>query len=306
MTGNEETVPSITAVIPAFDEATHIGDVVKGALKHTKKVLVVDDGSRDSTALVARAAGADVIRFAVNRGYGAALSTGISTAALNGSEVIVWLDADGQHDPAEIGRVCEPVLRGEADLVIGSRFLDKEGNREMPGYRNLGQKVLTRATNLPNGTKLTDSQSGFRCVSRKAAMSLNLTEEGMGFSSQMTMEASRLNMRIVEVPITCKYDGVDASSMKPVRHGMSVLTSILRVIRDEHPLLLFGVGGLTLTVAGVVIGLYSIYQYISHNTLPFIPSLVAVLLFFLGLTALFAGIILNALAVGRERRRHAD
>jgi len=188
-----------------------------------------------------------------------------------------------------------------ADFVIGSRFLDKEGKKEMPGYRTLGQKVLTRATNFPNGTKFTDSQSGFRCMSRKAALSLDLKEEGMGISSNMAMEASRLNLRIVEVPITCRYQGLDTSSMKPMKHGASVLSSILRVVRDEHPLLLFGVGGLILTVVGVVVGFYSIYQYISYKALPFIPSLVAVLLFFLGLTSLFAGIILNALAVGRER-----
>lgn len=306
MTVDKEDAPPITAVIPAFNEAEHIGQVVKGALNHVKEVLVVDDGSKDSTAHVAMAAGAKVIRFPKNRGYGAALSTGIATAALNGSEVIVWLDADGQHNPADVARVCEPVLMGEADLVIGSRYLTKEGNREMPGYRNFGQKVLTKATNMPNGSHLTDSQSGFRCISRKAALALNLTEEGMGVSSQISMEAGNLGLRIVEVPIECRYEGLDTSSMRPVSHGASVLTSILRIVRDEHPLLLFGFGGLILTVIGVIAGLYSIYQYITYTSLPFIPSLVAVLLFFLGLTSIFAGIILNALAVRRERDRYAD
>ena len=299
------TLP-ITAVIPAFNEAKHIGRMVEGALRHVDDVLVVDDGSKDSTAFVAMAAGAKVIRFPANRGYGSALATGISTAALNGSEVIAWFDGDGQHDPDDVVRVCEPVLRGEADLVIGSRFLAEDGHRDMPRYRHLGQKILTKATNMPNGTTLTDSQSGFRCASRKAALAFNLTESGMGISSQITMEANRLKLRVAEVPITCTYDGLETSSISPVSHGASVLAAILRIVRDEHPLLLFGVTGVILAIIGIFAGFYSLYEYINHNALPFIPSLFAVLSFFLGLTSIFTGIILNALAAGKEKGSYAD
>lgn len=301
----DEKEPHLCVVIPAHNEVKTIGDVVKGALKYADEVLVIDDGSTDSTALVAKAAGAKIIRLPNNCGYGAALSTGISTAALNDSDIIVWLDADGQHNPEEIPRVVAPVLRGDADLVIGSRFLLKKGNKDAPRYRTVGQRILTKATNASNDAGVTDSQSGFRCITKKAALSLNFKENGMGISSEIIMDASNLGLRIAEVPISCKYKGLETSSIQPVQHGSNVISAILRVIRDEHPLLLFGVSGLIMSVIGISAGLYSLYQFMNYKALPFLPSLIAVLFFFVGLISIFSGIILNSIAT-RQRNNHAN
>jgi len=291
----------LSVVIPAYNEAKMIADVVNGSLKYADEVIVVDDGSVDNTSFVARAAGARVIRIPKNSGKGVALSLGLKTAAINGADIIVCLDGDGQHDPEEIPRVALPVIRGEADVVVGSRFLDTKGSKEIPGYRQFGQTVLTKATNFGSGkgTKITDSQSGFRSLSKNAVLKMELTEEGMGIESEILIDASKLGLRIKEVPISCKYVGLDTSQFTPGKHGMSVLSSILRTVRDEHPMLYFGVGGLILSLIGISCGLYSLYQFILIKSLPFLPSLIAVLFFFLGALSIFSGIILNSIASKR-------
>jgi len=288
----------LSVVIPAFNEAKMIAEVVTGSLKYADEVIVLDDGSTDNTSLVAKAAGAKIIRLPKNRGKGFALAMGLYTAAINGADVIVCLDGDGQHDPNEIPRVALPIIRGEADLVIGSRYLDSSGLREIPGYRQFGQSVLTKAANVGNGhqEQIKDSQSGFRALTRKAVLQMELTEEGMGIESEILIDAAKLKMRIKEVPITCRYRGLATSKMSPGKLGMRILSSIIRTVKDEHPMLYFGVGGLILTLIGISSGLYSIYHYISFRTLLLAPTLVAVLLFFLGMIAMFSGIILASLA----------
>jgi len=287
---------TITAVIPAFNEEKTIGWVVERARKHAGTVIVVDDGSVDRTSEVAAAAGAHVIRFPRNGGKGNALGIGLTTAALNGSNVVVCLDSDGQHDPDDIPKVVAPVLEGRADMVIGSRFLDASSKDMIPAYRRVGQGVLTFATNLGSTVRITDSQSGYRAFRKDVLKRFKFTESGMGVESEMVRSAARHGLRIHEVPITVKYAGLDTSTMKPSSHGMSVLGSVLKSIRSEHPLLYFGVTGMVMTVVGVLFGLYSIEQYISVKSLPFGPSLVAVLLTALGILLVLVGLILNAIS----------
>ncbi len=176
----------ITAILPAYNEEVAIGSVVLRTKQYADRVIVVDDGSSDRTAEVARLAGAEVIRHQKNMGKGAALKTGFealndlqSEAYLhisggmgpksgnesqNGHGIIVTIDTDGQHDPADIPKLVEPILKGEADMVNGSRYLN--GNKkDTPFYRRMGQKVLDAATNLDSGLSVTDTQSGFRAFS---------------------------------------------------------------------------------------------------------------------------------------------
>ena len=149
----------IAAILPAFNEEISIGSVVIRTKCYADRVIVVDDGSTDHTAEVAELAGAEVIRHPENRGKGAALKTGF--ASLDGEMVIVTIDTDGQHDPSDIPKLVEPILKGEADMVNGSRYIN--GNKkDTPFYRRLGQIVLDNATRLNSGLNITDSQSGFR------------------------------------------------------------------------------------------------------------------------------------------------
>jgi hypothetical protein len=161
----------------------------------------------------------------------------------------------------------------------------------------MGQGVLTFATNLGNPVSITDSQSGYRAFNKDALMSFDYVQTGMGIESEMVRSAVKSGLRIEEVPITAKYEGLDTSTLKPGTHGMSVLGSIIEEIRSDHPLLYFGVSGLLMTIVGVVFGLYSIDQYTSVKALPFGPSLIAVLLTALGVLFILVGIILNAISL---------
>jgi glycosyltransferase involved in cell wall biosynthesis len=288
--------PKITAVIPAYNEEKTIRQVVEGAKKHASEVLVIDDGSQDATTQLAISVGAMVIRIPRNQGKGSALSIGLTTAALNGSNVIVCLDGDGQHDPEDIPKLVEPIVAGRAQMVIGSRFLEAHSKEHIPAYRRVGQGVLTIATNLGSTVKITDSQSGYRAFNKEALMVFDYAETGMGIESEMVRSAVRSGLRIEEVPIVARYDGLDTSTMKPGSHGMSVLGSIVREIRTNHPLLYFGVSGMTMAVIGVVFGLYSVNQYVGAGALPFGPTLLGVMLISLGVVFVLVGLILNAIS----------
>jgi hypothetical protein len=170
----------------------------------------------------------------------------------------------------------------------------------------MGQGVLTFATNLGNPVSITDSQSGYRAFKKDALMSFDYVQTGMGIESEMVRSAVKSGLRIEEVPISAKYEGLDTSTLKPGTHGMSVLGSIIREIRSEHPLLYFGVSGLIMTIVGVAFGLYSIEQYTNVKALPFGPSLLAVMLTALGILFILVGLILNAIGqmvVDRENLR---
>lgn len=296
MTEVPQAQPMITAVIPAYNEEKTIAQVVEGARKHVAEVLVVDDGSQDDTTRLAIGAGAKVIRIPRNQGKGFALSIGLTTAALNGSSAIVCLDGDGQHDPEDVPRLVEPIIAGRAQMVIGSRFLDAHSRSQIPAYRRVGQGVLTIATNLGSAVKITDSQSGYRAFSRDALIVFDYAESGMGIESEMVRTAVRSGLKIEEVPIVARYDGLDTSTMKPGSHGMSVIGSIVREIRSNHPLLYFGVTGMAMTIIGIVFGVYSVNQYIEEGALPFGPSLTAAMFTCLGVVIILVGLILNAIS----------
>lgn len=297
----------ITAVIPAYNEERTIAQVVEESRRHASEVLVVDDGSEDATADLAMRAGASIIRIPRNSGKGNALSIGMSTAAKNGSDVIVCLDGDGQHDPDDIPRIVQPILDDKADMVIGSRFLRMESKDLIPAYRRMGQNVLTYATNLGNVVKITDSQSGFRAFKKDIVTAFEYNESGMGIESEMARSAASMGIRIEEVPIMARYDGLETSTLKPTSHGMSVIGSVLREVRSEHPLLYFGVGGFIMLIIGIALGLYSIEHYISAKALPFGPSLFAVMLTILGVLFVLVGLILNAISlmVSKSNGRHS-
>lgn len=205
------------AVIPAFNEATVIGQVVEGCLGLVDEVIVVDDCSSDDTAGVARAAGAKVARHPLQRGAGRATATGMRAALLLGADLVVTLDADGQHLPSEIPIVLEPLLAGRADMVVGCRRLKRE---EMPLIRRAGNRFANLWTWALLGASVSDSQSGFRGYTREAVSKLPLDARGYEFCSQTLGAAVRLRLRIEEVAITVIYTEYSKSK------GQSVLTSV--------------------------------------------------------------------------------
>ena len=178
---------SVSVVIPAYFEEKTIADIVKRCLPYANEVLVVNDGSTDDTSVNAKAAGARVVDLPENRGVLHATQVGLHEAT---GDIIVTIDADGQHDPSEIPRVIEPIIRGEAELVMGTR----------PAFPYFSEKILTWLTNLK--TSVGDASTGFRAVTKEVASEMKL--QGKCMCGTFVLEAVRHGARVASVPISIK------------------------------------------------------------------------------------------------------
>ncbi|MGN0104307.1 glycosyltransferase family 2 protein [Methanobrevibacter ruminantium] len=215
---------NVVAIIPAYNEEKALADVIGKTLDYVDEVIVVDDGSSDKTSEVAVEAGARVIKHSVNLGKGEALKSGFK--AIEGDSIIITIDGDGQHNPNEIPDLVRPIIEDSADLVNGSRYMNGP-EENTPAYRRVGQKVLDIATNISAGTKVTDSQSGFRAFSSKSKNVFRFKDTGFGIESEMLVDAAEAGLKIVEVPITVSYD-LNGSTKDPITHGVGVLFNITK------------------------------------------------------------------------------
>jgi len=272
------------------------------AQKYVNRVVVCDDGSTDMTADIAEKVGADVAKHEDNMGYGVALQTLFKKVRELDADAMVTLDGDGQHNPDEIPLLVEPVLEGKADVVIGSRFLGDPEKNDVPRHRRFGIKVITKLTDAASNSTLSDAQSGFRAYGRKALQSLNLNENGMGVSVEVLMEAKKHGLRVVELPTGCTYQGLDRTSTHdPVRHGMSVVTSIIRLVVEEKPLLFLGVPGATFLSVGALFGIWMLQLYSTEHRIVTNVALASITFTMVGLFSIFTSITLYA--IGRLTQR---
>jgi glycosyltransferase involved in cell wall biosynthesis len=214
----------VVAAIPCYNEARFIANIVPVVQTYVDHVVVVDDGSSDSTSRVAAAAGATVVRHDVNKGPGAAYRSCFEAASGIGADILVTLDGDGQHNPDELPRILEPLLAGEANVVIGSRFLEDYDVRR---YRKFGIDVITWLYNLGSDVKVVDAQSCYRGYDRKSLDSLHITEKGFGFSVELLVQAREEGLVIKEVPISCIYHSA-SHSINPVVHGVGVALMVVK------------------------------------------------------------------------------
>jgi glycosyltransferase involved in cell wall biosynthesis len=236
----------VVAVIPCYNTSRTIGQVVAETKRYVGCVVVVDDGSSDDTARLARSAGAEVVSLQHHPGYAEAVRVSFDVARKYHAGVLVTLDGDAQHYPGEIDRVIAPVLDGQADMTIGSRFLtgaafssDKDyvmwkkriaflRTRPMPRYRGFGIKLITRLFNIGYACKLTDAQSCFRAFNRKAMDCCYPEGKGKGVSVEILVRARAKGLTIKEVPITCVYHQAGSTS-NPVLHGAEVIFAIIKL-----------------------------------------------------------------------------
>lgn len=285
----------LIAVIPAYNEQVTIGSVVLLAQQYVDRVIVVDDGSPDKTAKVAKMAGAEVIRLDENTGKAYALLLGLKRARELNCTAAVMLDADGQHHTHDIPRVAAEALNGTADLVIGSRFIENKGN--IPLYRQAGQKTLNLFTNIGTTQNVTDSQSGFRALSRKALDYLDFRSDGYNVESDMIAHFLAEGLILKEVSIQVRYDVPHKHKKHPVTHGMGVLTRLINVISYRRPLLAFGIPGFLMIIAGLISEIWVFTELYSGNAFHYVLAIGSAFVLITGMLLMVAGLILNTLVI---------
>lgn len=281
----------IVAIIPAFNEEVALGSVILLTSKYVDRIIVIDDGSIDRTGEIAELADVKLIKHHKNLGKGEALKNGFSEVAEG--EIVVTIDADGQHNPEDIPRLVKPIINGEADIVNGSRYLHGT-DKNTPKYRRVGQKILDKATNFASGLDLTDSQSGFRAFSYRSISSFKFSEAGFGVESQMLADASEDSLKILEVEIEVKYD-VGESTKNPISHGFKVLFDIIREIQFRRPLYYFTLPGLVLAFIGILFSLIFLNDYMSGRSINFGPTALSIMLSFVGGFLILTGMILDSI-----------
>ena len=280
----------ITIGIPAYNEEKNIALIITKLKKITDSIIVCDDGSSDLTGEIARELGAIVISHPKNMGYGAAIRSLFLKATELDLDGLITMDADGQHRIEDVNSVFKPINDEVADIVIGSRFLDKK-SEEMPNYRKVGIKIITKVTNLSIKEKLTDSQSGFRAYSKKALQKVIPSDVGMGVSTEILIKASNLELKVAEVPIKVHYD-VDTSTHNPVSHGTSVILSTIKFTSIHNPLKFYGIPGIIFLITGLGFIAWTLQIYAASQQIITNVSLIGIGCIVLGAVLLMTAVIL--------------
>ena len=286
---------SVAVVIPAFNESLTIGSVVLEAMEYCNRVYVVNDGSNDNTAELAKLAGATVINMKCNSGKAAALMRGLIQARDDDFDVAVMMDGDGQHKSIDIPILLAHVIDGSSDMVIGSRFM-KEDN-SIPGYRKVGQRTLNRFTNVGSKSNLTDTQCGFRALNKKALDNLDFTSAGYSVESDMITHFYERGLRIMEVPVHVEYDVPNGHKQGSTSMGFTLLNNVITTIGYKRPLLLFGVPGLAMCILGIMLGFLSIDGIYLFGKSWLMQPLVGAFLFMLGTVMLSLALMQNSLTM---------
>ena len=289
----------ITIGIPAYNEEKNIASIITKLKNITDSIIVCDDGSSDMTSEISKNLGAIVISHKKNMGYGAAIRTIFQKSVELDSDILVTFDADGQHRIDDVNKILQPLENNEADIVIGSRFLDNES--KVPNYRKIGIKVITQVTNASLKKKLTDSQSGFRAYNKQALTQISPSEMGMGISTEILIKASSKGLRIAEIPITILYHD-DASTHNPVSHGTSVLVSTIKFTSIEHPLKFYGIPSIIFLIIGSAFTYSAIQYYVEIGRLNTNLTVIGAGAILIGLVLLISAILLYSIVnVVREK-----
>ena len=293
------------ALIPCLNEDQTIGSIVLKTKKHVDKVLVIDDGSSDDTARIAKAAGARVISHKKNYGKSVAIKTGFKYALKYNYDYVITIDGDGQHNPDEIPAILGNLMNNGYDVSIGYRLGE---NTEMPFWRKIGKRVLDYATSVGCGGRVTDSQCGFRGFNKKAVEGLFHKLNGGAFSveSEQLIKAHELGLGVVNTTVSCKYKDLDTSTKNPTSHGISVLSYVIWLVAERRPLLFIGVPGFIFVIIGLLFGILTLQSF--NQTQVFIVGYAILTSIFLiiGVLGMFIGLMLNTLPRIIQKIREGD
>lgn len=288
----------IAIFIPAYNEEKTIAAVVLLSKKFGN-VYVIDDGSEDRTATIARLAGATVIRRGKNGGYGAALRSAFAAARKIDADAYVFLDGDLQHDPEEIPSVAAPVLSGKADACLGSRFLGKAVGA--PFGRLGGVRLVNGLSSIRTGRQRLDFECGFRAYSKNAIRKIELAQDGYEAGSEAIALALDAGLSVVEVPVTVRYfDG----GRNPLAHGVGLVSHILNAIARRKPLLFFAGSGFAMLIVSGFLGIFVVKTYYGTGMLATGSAFLTVFTGIAGLVLLSIGINIYTLGTLLDGKRN--
>jgi len=301
---------AVAVVVPTLNERGGVTDLIpqiKRVLnEYTTEIVVVDGNSSDGTANLAKDLGAHVIKQD-GSGYGDALQLGFKFAhsALK-ADITVMIDGDMTYDPKDIENMIDIVASGKVDLVVGNRFADMEDGA-MSLTSKWGNRLLSWFAKHAIGIRLTDSQCGLRVFRTQFTPTITRASAGMAYATEMIAEITQVGGRLMELPISYSRR-VGKSKLRPVRDGLQILSTMLRLARDYRPLFLFGGAGVTLVMSGVVVGLNSFYEwlkfgYVTHPPFVVLSSLMIVS----GVQLLSFGLIADMIkSLRRDFRRNIN
>jgi len=253
----------IVVTIPVYNEEETIGGVIDGVKKQASglssdyKIIVVDDGSTDKSPEIAKKHGAAVYCHPRNYGLAETFRTEVEKAVKEKPDIIVHIDADGQYDVGDIPRLIEPIKNGEAELVLGSRFLGKI--EDMSFLKRQGNRAFSSVISHMTKTKITDAQTGFRAFTRNVAQKLSIKSRHT-YTQEMVIRASREKFRIKEIPVNFsrRESGKSRLISNPFGYAARAWLNILRIYRDYEPLKFFGSIGAVLIGIGILLSVYII------------------------------------------------
>ncbi|MAG15588.1 glycosyl transferase family 2 [Candidatus Woesearchaeota archaeon] len=283
----------LVVTIPAYNEEKTIASIIKRIftvakkLKHKSEVIVVNDGSTDRTAEVAKKAGATVYSHPKNYGLGTTFKTELEKALERKADVIVHIDADGQYLPEEIPLLLKKLEEG-ADLALGSRFKGKiEG---MPLIKRFGNRIFSLIVSYITKMPVSDAQTGFRAFTKKLAEEANITSS-FTYTQDQIITISKKKFKIVEVPVTfLKREGKSRLMKSPLDYGIRGGANLVRLFRDYAPITFFGSIGMVFITAGLAIGSWLLYRFLTLGAIGKTPSLIlTVLLIVIGLQFILFG-----------------
>jgi hypothetical protein len=240
-----------------------------------------------------------VIQHQKNMGYGTSIQTLLADAKKKGPDILILLDGDFQHNPDEILGLVKPIRDGVAEVVLGSRFMDKNGTDDMPLYRQFGVKVITRLANGSGKNGVGDAQSGFRAYSKRAMEHLgSISENGMSASVELLRAVNKSGLKVCEVPISCKYAGSvgeKTSTKNPVSHGVGLLMSIIKLVVEDRPLPFLGLPGIVSIAVGALFGVWMMNMYAASGQITTNVALASITFILLGFFMVSTAITLYAI-----------